>query len=166
MTGHRLVGRCAGVVLGGLVGMGALAAGQQTKDMGPAGVTTLPSDPRIVLIGRVDRTDPTAPRFGYPGTGWTVRFQGSSLTMGVDADSGNSALTVVLDGKQLPVAILEKGYNRVPVAVPATTWDSSTVSHTLEVLKRTETWQGLITFRGLEWERRRCCVRRGCRSGS
>lgn len=149
MTGHRLVGRCAGVVLGGLVGMGALAGGQQTKDMGPAGVTTLPSDPRIVLIGRVDRTDPTAPRFGYPGTGWTVRFQGSSLTMGVDADSGNSALTVVLDGKQLPVAILEKGYNRVPIAVPATKWDSSGVSHTLEVLKRTETWQGLITFRGL-----------------
>jgi lysophospholipase L1-like esterase len=69
--------------------------------------------------------------------------------MGVESDSGNSALTLLLDGKQLSVAILEKGYNRVPIMVPGTTWESSKVSHTLEVLKRTETWQGVITFRGL-----------------
>ncbi len=150
MTGRRFAVRLAGVVLGSLIGIGASAVAQQTaKDSGPTGATTPASDSRIVYEGRVDRTVPDAPRFGYPGTGWTVRFQGPALTMGVESDSGNSALTLLLDGKQLSVAILEKGYNRVPIMVPGTTWESSKVSHTLEVLKRTETWQGVITFRGL-----------------
>jgi lysophospholipase L1-like esterase len=69
--------------------------------------------------------------------------------MGVDSNSATSALTLVLDGKQLPPAILQQGNNLVQVTVPATTWDSSKVAHTLQVFKRTETWQGVITFRGL-----------------
>ena len=152
MAGHRFALRCAGVALVCWIGIGAgvAVAGQQTaKDAPPVSLSTLPSDPRIVYVGRVDRTDPAAPRFGYPGTGWTVRFQGPSLVMGVDSTSGTSALTLVLDGKQLPVAILENGANRVAVEVPATTWDSSSVVHTLDVVKRTETWQGVVTFRGL-----------------
>ena len=141
-------------MVGGLVVPGgSLAWGQQASQaVGPMGVVTLPSDPRIVLLGRVDKTDPAAPRFGFPGTGWMIRFQGSSVMVGVDSDSATSALTVVLDGKQLPVQILEKGYNRFQVAAAATvpaSWDGLSVVHTLEVLKRTETWQGVVTFRDL-----------------
>ena len=72
--------------------------------------------------------------------------------VGVDSSSETSALTVVLDGKQLPVEILKKGYNRFDVVAPPTSpaaWDAATVVHTLEVLKRTETWQGLVTFTDL-----------------
>ena len=141
------------VALSGLVAFGTtLGLGQQAQVAGPTGVVTPPSDPRIVLLGRVDKTDPAKPRFGYPGTGWTIRFQGTSVMVGVDSDSGTSALTVVLDGKQLSVEILQKGYNRFEVAAPPTspaTWDASSVVHTLEVLKRTETWQGVITFTDL-----------------
>jgi lysophospholipase L1-like esterase len=136
------------VAIGGVLVSGdSLVAAQQA---GPsAGVNTPPTDPRIVLLGRVDKTDPAAPRFGYPGTGWAIRFVGSSLTVGVDSDSATSALTLVLDGKQLPVAILQQGPNLVEVVVPAVAWDSAKVAHTLQVIKRTETWQGVITFRGL-----------------
>jgi lysophospholipase L1-like esterase len=134
------------VALSNFVGMAAQRTGGND---GPMGDSTPPSDPRIVFVGRVDRTDPAAPRFGYPGTGWAIRFQGPSLMVRVESSSGTSALTLVLDGKQLPVAILENGANRVAIAVPATTWESSGVVHTLDVVKRTETWQGVVTFRGL-----------------
>ena len=137
------------VVVGGvLLAGGGLALAQQ-QVAGPMEVMTSPSDARIVYEGRVDKTDPAKPRFGYPGTGWAIRFQGESVMVGVDSNSGTSALTVVMDGKQLPVEILVKGYNRFQVAAPATTpaaWDGLTVVHTLEVLKRTETWQGVVTF--------------------
>jgi lysophospholipase L1-like esterase len=136
------------VAAGGLlVSSGLLVAAQQAAES--TGVNTPPSDPRIVLLGRVDKTDPAAPRFGFPGSGWAIRFTGSSVTMGVDSNSATSALTLVLDGKQLPPEILQQGHNLFEVRAPATVWDSSQVAHTLQVHKRTETWQGVITFRGL-----------------
>jgi lysophospholipase L1-like esterase len=147
MAGRGFAVRLFGVLVVGMVG--SAVAQQPAKDTSPVSFSTLPSDPRIAYVGRVDQTDPSAPRFGYPGTGWTLRFLGASLILGVESNSGTSALTLVLDGKQLPPAILENGTNRVVISVPTATWDSSGVSHTLEVDKRTETWQGVITFRGL-----------------
>jgi lysophospholipase L1-like esterase len=137
------------IAMGGLVVCGASLVAAQQAATSSAPVATPASDPRIVLLGRVDKTDPSAPRLGYPGTGWEIRFVGASLGMDVESNSANSALTLVLDGKQLPPAILQQGQNQVEVKVPVTAWDSSQVAHTLQVLKRTETWQGVITFRGL-----------------
>ena len=125
-------------------GAGVLAAQQV-----PVPDLIAADDPRIVLLGRVDRAVSAAPRFGYPGTGWTLRFQGTDLAFDVESDKDTAALTLVLDDKQLAPAILNKGMNRVPVLVPATTWNSSGVTHRLEVIKRTETWQGIVTLRGV-----------------
>jgi lysophospholipase L1-like esterase len=145
MLVHRIFVRAVAIAVVLVSGAYWLAA----QTVAPTELATPPSDPRIVLLGRVDRADPAGPRFGYPGTGWAIRFRGSSLTVGVDSNSATSALTLVLDGKQLPPQILKQGSNQFQVVVPATTWDNSKVAHTLQVIKRTETWQGVITFRGL-----------------
>jgi hypothetical protein len=49
------------------------------------------------FLGQIDLSNPKHPRFAYPGTGLRLRFQGSSLSLHLSADSDKSALTVVID---------------------------------------------------------------------
>jgi lysophospholipase L1-like esterase len=102
------------------------------------------NDLRITLLGRYEMTDAKTPRFGYPGSGFIVRFQGKTLAFDVTSDSTTSALTLVVDHKEPKLLLLRKGEQTIEAADGL---DDAT--HTLEVYKRTETWQGLVTLLGL-----------------
>ena len=117
----------------------------QTATAPPSKRSIAASDPRVRLIGRYDAREPDAPRFGYPGTGFLVRFRGPSLAFSMASDSDTSVLTLVLDHGEPTKTLLHKGEQTV---VAAAGLDAE--SHTLEVYKRTETWQGVVTLRSLE----------------
>lgn len=102
------------------------------------------NDPHLSLIGRYVMTDEKTPRFGYPGSGFIVRFKGKSLAFTVTTDSSISALTLVLDHAEPALTLLHQGEQTIEL--PGTLDDGI---HTLEVYKRTETWQGLVTLLGL-----------------
>jgi lysophospholipase L1-like esterase len=100
-----------------------------------------PNDGRIELIGRIDDRDPLKPRLAYPGTEIRLRLQGASMRLVVESDSDKSALTVVVDYGAPRLQLLHAGLNEVVVnAMPAEG------NHTIEIVKRTETWQGILTF--------------------
>jgi lysophospholipase L1-like esterase len=98
-------------------------------------------DARIVLLGQIDARNPKQPRLGYPGTGLIVRFQGSSLSLHLASDSDKSALTVVIDHGDPALQLLRKGEQNIVLAAGL---DAGT--HTAEVYKRTETWQGIVSL--------------------
>ena len=102
-------------------------------------------DPRIQLLGQIDQSDPKHPRFAYPGTGLRLRFQGSSLSLHLSADSDKSALTVVIDHGDPALQLLQKGDQTVILARGL-----EQGPHTAEVYKRTETWQGIVSLLGIE----------------
>ena len=102
-------------------------------------------DPRVLLLGQIDLNNPKRPRWGYPGTGLLLRFRGRSLSLQFRSDSDQSALTVVLDHGIPGLQLLKKGEQDL---VLATALEAG--PHTIEVYKRTETWQGIITFEGGE----------------
>jgi lysophospholipase L1-like esterase len=104
----------------------------------------LPTDGRVQLIGRIDDRDPLKPRLAYPGTEIRIRLRGESMRLTVSTDSDKSALTVVVDHGAPRLQLLHFGLNDVVInAVPAQG------DHTIEIIKRTETWQGVLTFESI-----------------
>jgi hypothetical protein len=104
----------------------------------------LPSDPHIVLLGRCDLRDPNQPRFGYPGITIKIRFTGSLLSARFLNNTENNAIDVIIDGTDPVVYHLPKGTSEIELARGL-----ETGVHQAEIVKRTETWQGIITFLGL-----------------
>lgn len=102
------------------------------------------NDPHLRLIGRADDRDPAHPRLAYPATGLEFRFKGTSAELQLAADTPNSALTVVIDHGQPALKLLAKGDNTVTLAA-----NLDDFAHTVQIYKRTETWQGILTLNGL-----------------
>jgi lysophospholipase L1-like esterase len=101
----------------------------------------LPNDDRIQLIGRIDDRNPLKPRLAYPGTEIRFRMHGPLLHFVVSSDSDKSALTIVVDHGAPRLRLLQKGTNDLALAATPAEGD-----HTFEIIKRTETWQGILTF--------------------
>lgn len=111
----------------------------------PAEASIPPNDPHVEMVGRYDDRDMARPRFGYPGSGFVVRFTGSALRAEVSCNSDKSALTVLIDHGAPELRVLGEGSNEVKLASQL---DKG--PHMVEVYKRTETWQGIITLLGLK----------------
>lgn len=102
------------------------------------------NDPHVRLLGRSDDRDPAHPRLAYPATGLEFRFRGTSAQLQLTADSATSALTIVVDHGAPTLRLLTGGDNNVTIAAPI---DDG--PHTVQVYKRTETWQGILTLNAL-----------------
>lgn len=117
----------------------ALLAGAQSCGAGRLSIP--PSDPAIAVMGRVDRARPDRLRVGYPGVTLRLRFEGPSLAARLSSTSAQSRLDVSVDG----------GAPRI-VAVPRAPTDVMLAEHlgagphTVEIVHRTETWQGIVSF--------------------
>jgi lysophospholipase L1-like esterase len=107
-----------------------------------------PSDARVTLVGRAARLEPGKLRIGYPGVTLRVAFDAPELALEVEASSDSSRLGVVLDGGDERMVRLKRGTQRLLLAeglAPGV--------HSVALVHRTETWQGVITIQGLVVER-------------
>lgn len=141
MRGSMTVVRaCVAAVL--LVLGPAMGTGQATATQA---VRIQPDDPRLEWIGRIDDSQPLRPRMAYPGTEIRFRLHGTRVQLALSCDSDKSALTVVVDHGAPALILLKKGENLVTGFGPLDASD-----HTIEIMKRTETWQGILTVEGLD----------------
>ncbi len=102
------------------------------------------NDPRVAVMGRVFRLPDGGLRFGYPGVTLRVALTGSGLTARAACSTGNCRLAVTVDAGPARVVRLPARERDVELAAglgPGT--------HVVELVHRTETWQGIVTVRGL-----------------
>jgi hypothetical protein len=123
-----------------------------TLDAGACGPHLVPpSDPRVGVMGRVDRsvdrtglrTGLARLRFGYPGVTLRLTFEGQSIGARFTATTANSRIAIVVDAGEPRVLRLPRGDSDFPLAdglAPG--------PHTIEIVHRTETWQGMVAVRG------------------
>src|SRR5665213_782919 len=99
------------------------------------------ADSIIQYSGRVDFSNPQAPRFDWPGVSITAAFRGTSIGFLLD-DLGNN-YDVILDGN--PNTVWTTGANKSLYTVDNLTPGD----HVVKIIKRTESLFGLATFKGL-----------------
>lgn len=96
--------------------------------------------PGVRFLGRVDRSDPDAPRFAWSGTGLAARFSGTELAVRL---GGGQQYTVVVDGVVGPTLISSGGADTIATGLSAG-------EHQVEIHRRTEASLGESVFRGFE----------------
>lgn len=120
-------------------------AGSATSAAGPS--TPTPAGSRaeveaafgVRFVGRVDVTDPAAPRFAWSGTGVVARFTGTGVAARF---GGGQEYTVVVDGAVQP--------KYAPSGAVETVLEGlANGEHTVEFYRRTEADLGESTFLGL-----------------
>ena len=102
------------------------------------------SDPRLGWMGRLDTTDPARPRFGYPGVTLRLAFDGPSIGLRVSASTPNVHVSVVSDGAPSREVRLPQGESDLGLA-----GGLGAGPHTVELVHRTETWQGTLAVLGV-----------------
>ena len=107
--------------------------------------TISPTDPHIQIIGRVDRSDPADIRIAYPGVTLRFRFSGDLAVAQLTSDHDDTYVAVIVEGGKPQIHRLGKGDNEIIVS----TADLGPGPHTVQVVKRTEPWQGTLTFEGI-----------------
>lgn len=107
--------------------------------------TICPSDPRIQIIGRVDRSDPVHINIAYPGVTLRFRFTGDLAVVQLTSDLDDTYVTTIVEGSKPEIRRLAKGSNEIEISAA----DIGPGPHTVEVVKRTEPWQGTFTFNGI-----------------
>lgn len=121
----------------------ALAAALLALAAGGAPALVPADDPRVQVTGRVDRARPGRVRIGYPGVALRIRFEGTSLAMRAEATTPDVYFDVSADGGVPRVLRLARGAADVVLAdgLPPGT-------HTVELVHRNETWQGVASIAG------------------
>src|SRR3974390_477992 len=121
----------------------AASAVAAPPDSGPP--VTAPTDSRIQIIGRVDRSDPAHVRMMYPGVTLRFRFTGDLAAVQTPSHSADAYVTAIVESGKPQIHRLTKGANEVAIS----TADLGPGPHTVEVVKRNGSWQGITVFDGL-----------------
>lgn len=102
-----------------------------------------PTDPRIVTIGRFDRSDPASIACQWSACEVRLRVQGRALLARID-ETGRDFWQVVVDGKPTEVLALQPGPNDYTVAL------GPLGVHDVRLVKRTEPFVGTTRFLGFD----------------
>jgi lysophospholipase L1-like esterase len=128
---------------------GRTDGGSAAADGAPGRVPTGP--PAVAFVGRVDRSDPDAPRIAWPGVRIIARFEGTGLTVRLDEpkepdQEGPSEFDVMIDGKLDAKLVLEHGEHEYTLAegLPRAT-------HVVELYKRSEAQNGVTRLLGFDY---------------
>jgi len=110
---------------------------------------TLPGDPNIRYMGRIDFSNPDKPLFAFPNVTIKSKFEGTSLNMLLKdyagSDFTDNYFESITDGG-IPVKFLvTSGQQTYPVAK-----DLSGGTHTVEIIKVTESYNGECQFLGFQ----------------
>jgi hypothetical protein len=103
------------------------------------------TESRMQIIGRVDAHDPANVRIAYPGVTIRFRFTGDVAVINLSSDHDDTYVVTIVEGDKPQVHRLSKSANEIAISAA----DLGPGPHTVEVVKRTETWQGILTFAGV-----------------
>ncbi len=121
-----------------------LAAAAVSADAEVLPLAVPPGDPHVSFSGRWDQRDAAAPRCAWPACAVRVRFHGTAANA-LLAGGRDIAFQVLIDGVPAATVQLADGQSIFQAASALADKD-----HTIELMKRTESFQGIATFRGFQ----------------
>jgi len=104
-------------------------------------LVVLPTDPRIVLVGRFDRTDPANVACQWSASEVRLRVQGASMDATLE-ETGRDLWQIVVDGQPRAVLTPHTGVGEYRIDL------GGDGVHDVSLVKRTEAFVGTTRFRG------------------
>ncbi len=101
------------------------------------------SAPNVGVMGRADRTSSGRLRLGYPGVTLRLAFTGSRVSLHSNCSSPNCRLAVIVDGGPPSIVRLPQADSEVALVQGLAAGE-----HQLEIIRRTEFWQGVLNVVG------------------
>nr|MDA3852719.1 GH32 C-terminal domain-containing protein [Bacteroidales bacterium] len=118
---------------------------------------TLPSDPKINYMGRIDFTNPDKPLFAYPNVTIKAKFEGTSLAFLLKNYNGsrfsNNYFVAIIDD-QAPVRFMVSADQQEYTIAK----DLAEGIHTVVVVKITESYNGVCEFLGFKTDDQKSLV--------
>ena len=114
---------------------------------GPSMMSSTPvssHDPRIAYMGRVALTGDEA-RMGFPGITMRFVYRGPAPVLRLSASSANCYFNLACNGWDPVVIHLNLGENKIQLP----TGEAPPQGWLVELVRRTESWQGVVVFQGL-----------------
>ena len=105
------------------------------------------TDARVHVMGRALQTPEGALRFGFPGVTLRLAFEGTGLSWRASSSTGQSRVAISLDGQAPRTLLIAEGPHADVLAEGLVAG-----AHTLEIVHRTETWQGIVSVSGFQLE--------------
>ncbi len=105
---------------------------------------TIPANNKnIEYTGRIDFSDPLAPRFSYSGVSIRASFTGTGISMIMDDDTGENYYNLILNGEVIDTVKISKGKKTYKIAE-----NLENKTHEIEIFRRTELTFGKTQFFG------------------
>ena len=107
-----------------------------------------PSNSNLQYTGRIDASDPNAPKLYYAGSSITTKFEGTSLQARFSEDNwgGSQHVGFIIDGGEMIIREVANGANDVTVEVAS---GLENTTHDLIVVKRESPGDDNLIFLGL-----------------
>lgn len=104
------------------------------------------SSKNFLYTGRIDFSQPNAPKISWTGTSIKANFTGTSLKVILDDEFGKNYFSVIVDGKTSHPYVIEakKGEHTYTIYE-----DLRAGTHSLQIYKRTEGEEGATAFKGI-----------------
>ncbi|MES2825241.1 MAG: GDSL-type esterase/lipase family protein [Pseudomonadota bacterium] len=107
----------------------------------PKMLTIDTTNAHIASMGRTHTNADQSLSFGYPGVSFFVNFEGKSLLLDASSSSNQSYLEVIVDGESTIIK-LPQSRQTIPLVS-----NKKSAKHRIEIIHRTETWQGVVTLK-------------------
>ena len=124
-----------------LLASGAAAVASEAEGL-PMAVA--PNDPHVSFSGRWDQRDAAGARCAWPACAVRVRFRGTAVNV-LLSGGHDIAFQVLVDGMPTTTVQLADGQSVYQAATAL-----SDKEHVVELMKRTEYFQGIATFKGFQ----------------
>ncbi len=139
----------AHLLIGSLVATFAACSASRAPSSGTPGVVGEPStfvkatDPHVAIMGRAQSERDGSVRFGYPGVTLRIAFAGASLGWRAASTSSSTRMAVIVDGAPAQTVRLNGGQAELLLVEGLGEGE-----HHVDVVHRTEAWQGIVTVDG------------------
>ena len=109
---------------------------------GPSLNSLSATDPHIVHMGRIEKNTDASAQFGFPGVSFFLTFEGKSLSLEALSTSGQNYIEAIIDKSEPKVIKLSANLQNINLIQ-----DTKTKLHHVEIIHRSETWHGTVTFK-------------------
>jgi len=100
------------------------------------------TDNQITTMGRIVKNADGSAQFSYPGVSFFINFEGKKLSLDASSSGGQNYIEVIVDGGEPKLIKLTAQQEHVHLVQ-----SESIQQHKVEILHRSETWHGIVTFK-------------------